>query len=384
MAPDADVALTRRFFLSFGEQPDENENVMRIGFVVRSVYSQHLTYTTTHLAYEAYRRGHEVHYTTVNGFHYSEDRGLRATTLSIPRGLFQSRAAFLHAIQSEAAIRQEVTLSDFDAVFLRYNPNESDSEKRRPVNPAIEFGRILKNAGVFVVNDPDGLAKASSKMYLAEFPARIRARTLVTRSTVKIKEFLNDLGRPAILKPLAGFGGQDVFFVKAASREVNINQIIAAITKNGYLMVQEYLPEVRQGDKRLLLLNGEPIRVERQTAMYRRVAPKGDVRSNIHVGGLRKTAEFGRDEARIAAKIGPKLAKDGLWFVGVDILGDKLLEINVFCPGGINNINELYDINVGQRVIEELERQVLTRKHARRTSPSLPNATSASEPKRFS
>lgn len=338
---------------------------MRIGFVVRSVYSQHLTYTTTHLAYEAYRRGHEVHYTTINGFHYSEERGLRATTLTLPRGLFHSRAAFLHALKSEAAIRQEVTLSEFDAVFLRYNPNEAEAEKRRSINPAVEFGRILKNNGVFVVNDPDGLAKASSKMYLAEFPPRIRARTLVTRSTVKIKEFLQELGRPAILKPLSGYGGQDVFFVKEASREVNINQIIAAITKNGYVMVQEYLPEVRRGDKRLLMLNGEVIRIERQAAMYRRLAPKGEVRSNIHVGGMRKPADFGRDEARIAAKIGPKLAKDGLWFVGVDILGDKLLEINVFCPGGINNINELYDINVGQRVIEELEKRVLQRKQKR-------------------
>ena len=92
-------------------------------------------------------------------------------------------------------------------------------------------------------------------MYLSSFPPEIRARTLITRSTLKIKEFLRELKKPAILKPLSGYGGQDVFFIKDP-REININQIIATVSKNGYVMAQEYLPAVKKGDKRLLLLDG--------------------------------------------------------------------------------------------------------------------------------
>ena len=328
---------------------------MKICFVVRSVNTQIITYTTTHIAYEAYRRGHLVVYTTVSSFSASDDGKVRATVVSPGAGPFATRKEFLRALQGEEAERAEVILSDFDVVFLRYNPNESDEERAH--NPAIEFGRLLKAHGVFVANDPGGLTKASSKMYLSAFPEQIRARTLITRSTVKIKEFVREIKKPAILKPLTGFGGQDVFFIKNP-RDININQIISTVSKNGYVMAQEYIPEVKKGDKRLLLLNGSPIFCGDRVAMYRRMAPQGDIRSNIHIGGTRKTVEYTKVEAKIAEIIRPKLIADGLYFVGVDIVGNKLLEINVFCPGGINNINELYDINVGEAVIQDLEKRV--------------------------
>ena len=105
--------------------------------------------------------------------------------------------------------------------------------------------------------------------------------------------------------------------------------------------------------------------------MYRRMSPKGEIRSNMHVGGTRKRVEFTKVEARIAEVIRPKLISDGLYFVGADIVGDKLLEINVFCPGGINNINELYDINVGEAVIQDLERRVRIWKTHHTSSESL-------------
>lgn len=330
---------------------------MKICFVVRSVYSQILTYTTTHLAYEAHRRGHSVVYTTVNSFSFSDDKRVFATGVAAGDGPFESRWAFLEALQGPDSVREEVCLSDFDVVFLRFNPNESEGGADKSRNPASEFGRLLKQHGVMVVNDPSGLAKAASKMYLSSFPPEIRARTLITRSTYKIKEFLRELRKPAILKPLSGFGGQDVFFIKNA-REININQIISTVSKNGYVMAQEYLPAVKKGDKRLLLLDGSPIYVGKQAAVYRRMSPRGEIRSNMHVGGTRKRVEFTKVEARIVEIIRPKLIADGLYFVGADIVGDKLLEVNVFCTGGINNINELYNINVGEAVIQDLEKRM--------------------------
>lgn len=330
---------------------------MKICFVVRSVYSQQLNYTTTHLAYEAHKRGHEVVYTTVNSFSAKHDLTIRATAISPGDKPFNTRLEFLRNLQSGFAEKSEVTLSDYDVVFLRYNPNESEGEKEKSKNPTIEFGRLLKLHGVLVVNDPNGLSKAASKMYLSSFPAEIRAKTLITRSAYKIKEFVKEIKKPTILKPLSGFGGQDVFFIKNA-KEVNINQIISTVAKSGYVMAQEYIPEVKEGDKRLLLLNGSPIFVGKRAAMYRRMSPKGDIRSNMHIGGKRKKVEFTKVEAQIAELIRPKLIADGLYFVGADIVGNKLLEVNVFCPGGINNINELYNINVGSAVIDDLEKRV--------------------------
>ncbi len=342
---------------------------MKICFVVRSVHHQLPNYTTTHLAYEAYRRGHKVFYSTVNSFSYTNDQTIRCTGISAGSSDLENRHQYLQNLQSERAHREEICLTKFDAVFLRYNPNESDGEKDRSRNPALEFGRLLKQHGVLVVNDPAGLSRAASKMYLCTLPPEIRAKTLITRSTHKIKEFLRELRKPAIIKPLSGFGGQDVFFVKN-TRDININQIIAAVSKNGYVMAQEYIPEVKKGDKRLLLLNGSPIVIDGKAAIYNRIAPKGEVRSNIHIGGTRRAAEFTAVEENIARAIQTKLVSDGLYFVGADIVGDKLLEINVFCPGGINNINELYGINVGSYVIEDLEKRArLWKTHAPFTSP---------------
>jgi len=343
---------------------------MKICFVVRSVYSQILTYTTTHLAYEAHRRGHQVVYTTVNSFSFNKNEKVVATVVSPGDRPFPTRAHFLEALRGDQAEREEVCLSDFDVVFLRYNPNEADHEKDKSKSPAMEFGRLLKQHGVLVVNDPSGLSKAASKMYLSSFPAHIRAETLITRSTVKIKEFLKQLRKPAIIKPLSGYGGQDVFFIRDW-KEININQIISTVSKNGYVMAQEFLPEVKRGDKRLLLLNGAPIIDGRKAAIYRRMAPKGDVRSNIHIGGTRKKSEFTGVEAAIAEVLRPKLIADGLYFVGADIVGNKLLELNVFCPGGINNINDLNNMNVGEMVIEDLEKRARIWKTQYRTeSPS--------------
>ncbi len=347
---------------------------MKICFVVRSVHNQLPTYTTTHLAFEAYKRGHKVVYTTVNSFSYTNDQNIRATAVSPAYAGLETRHQFLDALQGQYAQREEVCLTKFDVVFLRYNPNEADGEKERSKNPALEFGRLLKQSGVLVVNDPAGLSRAASKMYLCTLPPDIRAKTLITRSTHKIKEFLRELRKPAIIKPLSGYGGQDVFFIKNI-RDININQIISAVSKNGYVMAQEFIPDVKKGDKRLLLLNGQPIIIDGQAAIYRRLSPKGEIRSNIHIGGTRKMAEFTKVEERIAEAIQTKLVSDGLYFVGADIVGDKLLEINVFCPGGINNINELYDINVGAHVIEDLEKRVrLWKTHAPFTPPHIVRA----------
>ncbi len=171
-------------------------------------------------------------------------------------------------------------------IFLRNNPNAGGEERDR-FNPALDFGRRLKQLGVLVVNDPDGLSRAGSKMYLAGFPVELRPKTLVTRSIERVRAFLRELDGPAIIKPLAGFGGKNVFYV-ARGQSANLQQMISTVRRAGYVIVQEYLPAVAKGDKRVLLLGGAPLDVGGIVAAYKRMRPKDDIRNNIHVGGSRR------------------------------------------------------------------------------------------------
>jgi len=265
-------------------------------------------------------------------------------------------AGYAKALTAADAPREAARVVDFDVIFLRNNPSAGAAEVDA-FNPALDFGRRLKQLGVLVVNDPDGLSRAGSKMYLAGFPVELRPKTLITRSVERVRAFLRELDGPAIIKPLSGFGGQNVFYV-ARGQSANLPQIISTVRRAGYVIVQEYLPAVAKGDKRVLLLGGAPLRVGATVAAYTRMRPKDDVRSNMHVGGSRRRTEFHEAEARICDLLRPRLVADGLYFVGVDLVGDKILEINVFATGGIANINELYDVDIGTAVIRDLERKV--------------------------
>lgn len=333
---------------------------MRVCFVINNVKTQRPTYTTVHLAYEASKRGHDVRFMSVDAFSYGDDNRLLAQVTRPPTVDYASTKKYLYGLVSEDALTEEVCLNDFDVVFLRNNPAVTAQDHADRFNPAIDFGRRLKRNGVMVLNDPDGLIRAGSKMYLSGFPEEVRPKTLISRNIDKIKLFLRDLDGAAIIKPLSGFGGQNVFYVRRGQVS-NLNQMIQAVRKAGYVIAQEYLPEASRGDKRVLLLNGEPIRIGKDVAAYKRMRPKDDIRNNMHVGGARKRCEFSATEQRICGLLRPRLLADGLFFVGVDVVGDKVLEINVFAPGGIHNINELYAMNVGRVVVEDLERRVETR-----------------------
>jgi len=271
-------------------------------------------------------------------------------------GRLRDAAAYARALTGDKAPREDTRLVDFDVIFLRNNPNAGASDGDN-FNPALDFGRRLKQLGVLVVNDPAGLSRAGSKMYLAGFPVELRPKTLITRSVERVRAFLRELDGPAIIKPLTGFGGQNVFYV-ARGQTANLPQMISAVRRGGYVIVQEYLPAVTKGDKRVLLLGGTPLCVDEVFAAYKRMRPKDDIRNNMHVGGSRRRTDFSEAEQRICDLLRPRLVADGLYLVGVDLVGDKILEINVFAPGGIHNINELYEIDVGTAVIRDLERKV--------------------------
>jgi glutathione synthase len=329
---------------------------MRVCFVVNNVRTQKATYTTLCLAFAAHRRGHDVAFVSVDAFSQGEGSDIVAEVVRPKPGRLRDALAYARALTAATAPREDARLGDFDVVFLRNNPTAGASDGDA-FNPALGFGRRLKSQGVLVVNDPDGLSRAGSKMYLAGFPAELRPRTLITRSIERVRAFLRELDGAAIIKPLAGFGGQNVFYV-ARGQTANLAQMVSTVRRDGYVIVQEFLPAVAKGDKRVLLLGGAPLRISDTVAAYKRMRPPDDIRNNMHVGGTRRRADFSEVEQRICDLLRPRLTADGLYFVGVDLVGDKILEINVHAPGGIHNINELYGIDVGTAVVRDLERKV--------------------------
>ena len=326
---------------------------MRLLFVVNSPESLRPTYTSSHLAAAAARRGHEVAFVSVDEL--SHEREVTGRVVRLGAGDGTDPAALVAAVCRPQPRREQVSLAEFDVVLLRNNPHVGDGRTVR-VNPAIELGRRLKSAGAMVLSDPDGLRRAGSKMYLAGFPAAIRPRTLITCSPSQVRAFLRELDGPAVIKPLFGYGGRNVFFVDH-EQHPNLSQIISTVRASGYLIVQEYVAAAARGDKRVLLVAGVPLAADGRVAVYRRRHASDDLRNNIHVGASRRPCRLTQSERSLCETIRPRLVADGLYFVGLDIAGEKILEINVFAPGGMHNMTELYGVDFATAAIVDLERR---------------------------
>jgi len=326
---------------------------MRILFVVNHPRSLRSTYTTAYLSLAAQKRGHEVAFISVDDF--AHEREVTGRIVKPSPGPHGEPASLIASLKAPEAFHEDVRLAEFDVVLLRNNPHVGGGNSVR-VNPAIELGRRLKEAGVMVLNDPDGLRRAGSKMYLAGFPAAIRPRTLITCSANRVRAFLRELDGAAVIKPLFGFGGRNVFFV-GRGETANLAQIISTVRSSGYLIVQEYVAAAARGDKRVLLLAGVPIECDGRVAVYRRLHASDDMRNNMHLGASRRACRLTQVERELCETIRPRLIADGLYFVGLDIAGGKILEINVFAPGGLHNMRELYGVDLADVAIADLERK---------------------------
>jgi glutathione synthase len=338
---------------------------MRILFVVNNTRSIRPTYTTAHLAASAVRRGHDVGFLSVDDFAHEDE--VWGRVIEPQAAVAKDTEALCGALRSTGNKSREARLAEYDIVLLRNNPHAGDGLSVR-VNPAIELGRRLKQSGVLVLNDPDGLRRAGSKMYLAGFPAAIRPRMLITRSTDRVRAFLRELDGPAVIKPLYGYGGQNVFFI-GRGETANLEQIISTVRSSGYLMIQEFVPAAARGDKRVLLLAGVPCESRGQVAVYRRLHARDDLRNNMHVGASRRRCRLTAQDRALCETIRPRLVADGLYLVGLDIAGDKILEINVFAPGGLHNMRELYGVDLADAAVADLERRFKLRGAYRQPVP---------------
>ena len=202
--------------------------------------------------------GHEVWVMSTGNLAYNPDDTIGAFARTVPPGRYTSKR-FLDVFKSEKAINQWITLDDLDVLLLRSNPSV---QRAWAQSAGIHFGRLAMRHGVIVLNDPNGLAKAMNKLYLQTFPESVRPRTLVTRHLGRIEEFLDEEGT-IIVKPLQGSGGTGVFIVRN-DEEHNLEEIFESVSRDGYVIAQQYLPAAAEGDTRLFLMNGMPLAAQRE------------------------------------------------------------------------------------------------------------------------
>ncbi|WP_240231843.1 glutathione synthetase [Devosia lacusdianchii] len=333
---------------------------MRIGFFVNAIENETANYSTTHLALAALMRGHDICYLTPGDFVLRPDDSLAVRALTLPASNYKKAETLFKDLQGDATTVETMNVTEIDVLLLRNDPSEDAADRPWAAHVGAVFGRLAAERGVIVLNDPDGLAQAQNKLYFQDFPASVRPETLISKSIEEIQGFIESQKKGVILKPLQGSGGKNVFKI-GSPKDSNLNQIFEAVSGEGYLIAQGFMPEAAEGDVRFFLMNGLPLQRDGKYAAFRRAPAKGEIRSNIHAGGSPEAIEVTPTMLKIAETVRPKLIQDGMFLVGLDIVGDKLLEINVFTPGGLNNLSQMYKTDFTQTVIEALEQKIVIR-----------------------
>jgi glutathione synthase len=326
---------------------------MRIAFLVNEVVTEVDEYTTTRLARAAAQCGHQVWYVGVGDAELGGDGQLvaRAHAAEFENG--DTLEGFMERVKERDAER--IVMDDLDALFLR-NESLEDLQERPWASPlGVVLGQTLKARGVTVVNDPMSLVRATSKLYLEEFPEKIRPRSLVTRDPEAIEEFVAEVGH-SVVKPLYGAKGRNVFVIEDEG-EANLAQITEAVLQDGYAIAQQFVDGGADGDARIFLLEGQILARDGTSAAFQRVPTGNDPRANISKGGRPRPLEIGDVERGIVEAMSEKLVADGMFFVGIDVIGDKVVEINAESPGGMQAVERLYEIDVCPTIIEALERR---------------------------
>ena len=332
---------------------------MKVAFFVNEIETEESEYTTTRMAMAAAKREHEVWYVGLGDVDYCPDEKLEARGQRAVYERGDELAPFLDRARQDDR-EDRILLDEFDAVWLRNDSIHDLRERPWASGIGVVFGQMLAERGVTVVNDPVGLSRAGSKLYLQEFPPEVRPRCLVSRKTDDIVKFVAECGR-AIIKPLYGAQGRNVFMVNDED-DPNLNQIIEAVLEEGYVTAQEFVIGKEEGDVRMFLLDGDVMEEDGAYAAVRRVPRGTDMRANISTGGKPVEASIGEAELAVAEALKPQLLTDGMFFVGIDVIGDKVVEINAESPGGLQSVEHFTGIDFGLTISDALEARVAASK----------------------
>jgi glutathione synthase len=301
--------------------------------------------TSVALMEAAQARGHEVWITAANALSVVGGQALalmqpvQLTPVHLVEGLWVAPNPWF-----ELGETVQRPLDEMDAVFMRTDP---------PVTVPYLYATYILDyvdpANTRVINAPSGLRAANEKMYALQFANAI-PETIVSQSKAVIRETVERWGA-AVLKPLGGKAGEGILFLQAGDR--NLNSMVEISTQQGKepVMVQTYLPAAQEGDKRIILLNGDPI------GAVNRIPTGSEFRGNMAVGGRVAKVDITDRELDICRQLAPTLRRDGLYFVGIDVIGGYLTEVNVTSPTGIREIDRLNDVHLGDQVIAWVEQR---------------------------
>lgn len=284
---------------------------------------------------EATRRGAEIHY-------------LQQADLKLLAGDALGNSRILNVRDDlldwfTLGSEQEIRLGELDVILMRKDP---------PFDMEYIYSTYIleraEHAGALIVNCPQSLRDMNEKAYTAWF-AECAPLTMVTRSMSEMKAFLLEHER-IVVKPLEGMGGKSIFVVVAGDNNANV--IFETLTDNGnrYAMAQVFIPEISEGDKRILLIDGDPI-----PYALARIPSADDFRGNLVMGAVGKGLELSERDRWICAQVGPVLSARGVIFAGIDVIGDYLTEINVTSPTGIRELDSAFDLNIAGTLFDAIE-----------------------------
>ncbi len=331
---------------------------MNICFVISDIATE-LFGTSVVLMKKAHERGHTLYVMGVGDFVFHHDAPMSLRCNKVKKKMeYASAEEFWSQIKEDKRKRNVITSKDLDVLFLRNNPTEEAVDRQWAEHSGIAFARMIQQEGVLVLNDAFAMSHAYiDKLYFEELPSSIKPDSLITRSMDDLMKFWEEVGKKMVLKPLEGSGGQNVYLIDKDKK--NINQIFEALTQQGYVIAQEFLPEVSKGDVRIILMNGKVLEENGEKAVIRRInSDKAEFRSNMALGAKAERAKYTKAMQRIVEITAPKLISDGLFFVGLDIVDDKLIEINVLSPGGLSYCESIGLPDFTETVIKSIERKV--------------------------
>jgi len=287
---------------------------------------------------EASRRDAEIHYFEQQDLRMLSGKAIARSTLLTVRDNNDDWFDF--------GEQRDIELGDLDAILMRKDP---------PFNMEYVYTTYILDraalAGALIVNAPQALRDMNEKAYTAWFPD-CTPLTLVTRSMDEMKAFLAEHGR-IVVKPLDGMGGRSIFVIQKGDNNANV--IFETLTDYGqqFAMAQVYIPEITLGDKRILLIDGEPV-----PYALARIPTGDDNRGNIVAGATTKGQELSDADRRICAEVGPVLREQGVLFAGIDVIGDYMTEVNVTSPTGIRELDRQFDLNIAGLMFDAIENRL--------------------------
>ena len=312
---------------------------LRVGIVMDPIESI-TPYKDSSLAMllEAERREAEIHY-----FEQSD--------LKIVSGTALGRSRRLHVEDDrdhwwQFGDEQEIGLGDLDVILMRKDP---------PFDMEYIYTTYIldraKLAGALIMNDPQALRNMNEKVFTAWFPDCVPT-TLITRSMDELRGFLAEHGH-VVIKPLEGMGGRSIFVIRHGDKNANV--VFETLTDYGqqFAMAQTYIPEISLGDKRILLVDGEPV-----PYALARIPSDDDNRGNLVMGAVGKGQELSARDREICAAVGPVLRENSVLFAGIDVIGDYLTEVNVTSPTGMRELDEQFGINTAGLMFDAIERRL--------------------------